>query len=158
MSNEELSSWLETKYKEAREQKPETVGEFIQELVKTPMDYNTSAYVCSIAAIAGASAANTGITVFQADCIMWEFVTRWMPDYRGRPLKLINYENMLYPQYYNKFQKWIGNDTWEWLQTEAKKKIAEDDFNCYKADTRVRSHWECIAEGMIPFGYIVCEE
>jgi hypothetical protein len=72
-----------------------------------------------------------------------------MPEYQNTPLRLLNYENLLYPQYEDKFEKIISKDTWEWLQKEAKKKLKE------RAHPIVKKHWKNIVAGNIPFGFKV---
>ena len=51
-----------------------------------------------------------GITGFQAGFVMWDFIKDW--SFRGNKcgLKIVNYDDMLYPQYNYKFQKTIKKD------------------------------------------------
>lgn len=145
-------------YEQARNETAQTLPEFIRHLTEDyEHDYGTICHACAAASIAAASAINHsgcgGITGFQAGAVMWEFIQHWM-DFDG-PLKLLKYENMLYPQYDYHFEKTISNDTWQWLMDQAHKKIESHDPITHPD---VLSHWHSIADGKIPFGYTLSEE
>lgn len=138
-------------YKEAKEVTPENLSNFIEELTeKYSHDYGTIAHACAAAAVAGASAVNNskqgGITGFQAGAIMWEFIRNWMIQYQDKPLRLINYEDLLYPQYRHKFNS-ISKETWEWIQERA-----EEEMQTNNGIPEIRKHWESIIAGEVPFG------
>ena len=95
-----------------------------------------------------------GITRFQADFVMWDFIRDWSFRSDKCGLKIVDYNNMLYPQYNYKFQKTIPSSTWDAIQNEAKKNLEERDG----AHPNVRAHWESIVAGKIPFGYTVSDE
>lgn len=138
-------------YDEAKAMTPDKLGEFIRKLTQNyEHDYGTICHACAAAAIAAAQAVNHsdqgGITGFQAGCIMWSFVRHWM--HIDGPMRLVKYEDMLYPQYADKFSE-ISKETWEFLQAEAKKHIAESAEHAHPA---VISHWQSIVDGAIPFG------
>lgn len=129
--------------------------EFLRELTEDyTHDYGTICHAVAAGAVAAARAIDRsptgGITGFQAGCIMWEFVRRWLRE--DNPLRLVNYGNMLYPQYERYFAKLVSADTWKWLQERAtgflSKETAHDD---------VFSHWKRIAEGRLPWGYEIGE-
>jgi len=139
-------------YKEARDMTPEKLSDFIRKLTEDyEHNYGTICHAASAAAVAAARAIDHsptgGITGFQAGCIMWGFVQNWMG--LKSPLRMINYEDMLYPQHDYKYEKTISKDVWEWLQEEAKKKIEEHP----NSNGRVVEHWKSIVDGKIPFGY-----
>ena len=92
-----------------------------------------------------------GITWFQAGCVMWDFIEDWF--FRGNKcgLKIVNYDDMLYPQYNRKFQKTISKDTFEALQKEAENNLKEGGY----AHPNVIKHWKSIVDGNVPFGYII---
>ena len=81
-----------------------------------------------------------GITGFQAGCVMWDFIRDW--SFRGNEcgLKIVDYDNMLYPQYKYKFQKTISKNTFEALQKSAKKHLEKSQF----ATSAVVKHWQSI--------------
>jgi hypothetical protein len=140
-------------YEEASKQTLESLPEFLSHLANNYVhDYGTICHAVAASALAAAYAMNAspagGITGFQAGCIMWEFIQKWM-NYKS-PLKLIDYGNMLYPQYKNKFDKTISKETWEYLQKEASKLLAESNEI---TSPNVINHWKAITEGVIPFGY-----
>ncbi len=43
--------------------------------------------------------------------MMWQFITNWMSEYKDKPLRLVNYDKMLYPQYAGDFSKTISKET-----------------------------------------------
>lgn len=95
-----------------------------------------------------------GITGFQAGFVMWDFVFDWTMHGNQCGAKLVDYDNMLYPQYDDKFEKTISSDTFKRLQEVAKKNLAE----CKEAKhvhPAVKAHWESIVAGVVPFGYTI---
>lgn len=136
------------------EQTLETLPSFLKHLTEDyHHDYGTICHAIAAGAVATARSMADwgGITGFQAGCVMWEFIQKWM-SYET-PMKLVKYENMLYPQYAHDFSKQISSETWEWLQEQAKKKL-------YNADEEylhpaVKAHWQSIIDGIVPFGYEV---
>jgi len=154
MSDEELFALRDAWYSEAAKQTFETLPTFVKSLKDFPgHDYNTTVYAPSAAILgmAWSMAEYFGNTGFQASCIMWEFITNWMGVYHNKPLKLVNYADMLYPQYQHHFEKTITPDTWMWLQEQAKKKLEESGYAC----DEVKEHWKSIIDGKVPFGYTV---
>lgn len=141
-------------YEEAKNQTLETLPVFISNLVKNySHDYDTICHAIAAAALAAARTVDKsgegGITGFQAGCVMWSFIQEWTQ--KSQPLRLLDYENLLYPQYEDSF-KTIKKDTWEWLQKEAKRKILENESSELGATEKVLAHWQSIVDGKIPFG------
>lgn len=139
---------------EARGMTLEKLPDFLKKLTEFDHDYGTICRAIAAGAIGTAHAMNKapggGITGFQAGCVMWDLITGWMSEYDGKPVRLVNYENMLYPQYQDKFEKLISIDTWEWLQSEAKKRLESSGEHMHE---RVLAHLDSIAAGNLPFGY-----
>lgn len=96
-----------------------------------------------------------GITSFQAGFVMWDFVRGWSYRNNKTGLRIVDYDNMLYPQYEDKFQKTITPTVWESLQKEAKERLENDTEYTHP---KVIEHWKSIANGVVPFGYEVKEE
>lgn len=108
----------------------ETLPNFLKEITENYQhDYGTICHAMAIAAIASARAINAspqgGITGFQAGAIMWEFIREWNYSGNKTGLKLVDYDNLLYPQYEDEFEKAISSGVWENLQKEAKANIRE---------------------------------
>lgn len=180
--------------KEELQTKRREIGEDFDKLIEFLKDvrdnYNTD-YGTAPRAIAQASVATAwylasvfGITGFQAGFVMWDFIKDW--SYRNNEcgLKIIDYDNMLYPQYEYKFtEKTISKWQWEALQKQAQKELdriqetvesynksqaegMEDFINKEGRDwvetdfcnVRVLNHWKSIVEGIVPFGYRVVED
>ena len=95
-----------------------------------------------------------GITGFQASFVMWDFIRDWLYPSNECGIRLIDFDNMLYPQYEDKFQKTIAPDTFDALQNKAKRLIEIDGDHAHPA---VIEHWKSIAAGNIPFGYTIKE-
>lgn len=117
---------------------------------------------CAIAAAWAANASpgsRGGITGFQAGAVMWEFIRHWNRTNNKTGMCLIDYDDMLYPQYENRFSKTITKDLMESLVKEAKKHIAEYESNPKSmVHPDVLAHWKKIAQGIPPFGYKVVDE
>lgn len=92
-----------------------------------------------------------GITGFQASFVMWDFILDWQYRNNKCGLKMIDYDDMLYPQYEHKFKKTLSTDTFEALQKEASK-LFEDSKG---AHPEVIKHWKSIVDGKVPFGYML---
>jgi len=144
-------------HKEWYEVKPtlEELPKFLQHLVYDYQhDYGTICHAIAAGALATihamSRAGSGGITLFQAGLIMWVII-RKLSLFKG-PLKIIDYDEMLYPQHEEDFDKTIKPHVWEYLQTEAKKKLEQ------YPDSACRTHWESIINGIAPFGYRVIAE
>lgn len=92
-----------------------------------------------------------GITGFQAGFVTWDFIRDWNFRNNKCGLKIVDYDDMLYPQYDDRYDKIISCDVWEALQKEAKKNLEDSGF----AHPHVKAHWESIVNGQVPFGYTV---
>lgn len=134
---------------------PQEAADFIQHLLEDYRhDYGTIVHACALGALAGAYAVNNdsvqgGLTGAQAGFVHWMFLKAW--SHLEGPARLVRYENMLYPQYDREFDKTIDARTWEWLQEQAKQKLAEGR----DAHPDIKLHWQNIAAGYPPFGYTV---
>lgn len=125
---------------------------FIKFLSSYEHSYDTICHAVAAAALAAAKCMNRqpcgGITGYQASFVMWQFVGQWM-HYGEAPLKLVNYEQMLFPQAADKLAQVISADTWQYLQEQAKLRLEGELL----AHEQVRAHWASIVAGTIPFGY-----
>lgn len=134
----------------------EDLDNLLNEVIKSKdLTYGTIVYAISgcmkaVARYIDRSEAG-GITGFQASFIGWEMVKDFMVSNNKTGMKLINYDELLYPQYRYKFKKEISETLWKMLQQEAKKllKTAPD------AHPRVIKHWQSIVDGKVPFGFKV---
>lgn len=164
--DEKLKEKLKELYSAARKQTPETFPSFMQELIANyAYDYGTITHALAAAAIGAASALDSsdvgGITGFQAGFVMWNFVKEWYFPNNKCGLKIVDYDEFLYPQYRDKFEKALNKSTWDAIQEQAKKYIDEDNSliaiggNSIHAHPNVRKHWEKIAAGEVPFGFYV---
>lgn len=151
-----FKKWFEL----AKKQSSESLTEFILQIMNGyDHDYETVVHAIAACALAAAWAANGtngakgGITGFQANAIMWDFITEWRYSNNQTSLQIIDYDEMLFPQYEQKFQKTIPSRIWKLIQNEARKKLKENP----NADEKVIKHWESIVNGEVPFGYKVKE-
>lgn len=116
-------------------------------------DYGTVCHAIGAAAVAAAwyGAHVEGISSFQASFVMWDFIRYWIKKYNECGLKLVDYDDFLYPQYQYKFEKTISQYVWNRIQEQAKKNLESNEDACQA----VRNHWKNIACGIVPFGYKV---
>ena len=147
-------------FAEAAKQTPETLMEFFNHVMNDyAHDYGTICHAVAACAIAAAWAANKadgaqgGITGFQAGFVMWDFIKRWEYTNNKSGMRIVDFDNMLYPQFEHKFDKTISKRVWESLQEQAKANLLARD---YAADG-VRRHWQSIVDGHVPFGYTVSD-
>ena len=150
-------------FKQAKEQTLETLPDFIDHVMNDYYhDYGTVCHAISACAIAAAYAAdnsdNGGITGFQAGCIMWDFIHQWMYSGNKCGMKIVDYDNMLYPQYEYKYEKTISSNTWQSIQKEAKKNLDDYHSGTSIAAQPVLDHWQSIVDGEIPFGYTISDD
>lgn len=146
-------------YELASKQTLETLPEFLRHVTEEfEHDYGTICHAITASAIAAAYAVNShpqgGITGFQAGAVMWEFIRNWNYKSNKTGLKIVDYDNLLYPQYEDKFENTITNHQWSKLQEEAKLRIQESP----NAAERVLGHWQSIVVGNIPFGFKLKED
>lgn len=125
-------------------------------------DYGVAPRAIAQAALATAwyLADKMGITGFQAGFVMWDFLLGWQFTDNKCGLKVVDYDNMLYPQYDHKFEKYIPAYVWEHLQAEAKNKLEKNakeemEHHGWVAHPCVVEHWQSIVDGVVPFGYKV---
>lgn len=147
-------------YREAGKMTMDKLPEFLKHLMEDYVhDYGTICHAHAAGAIATMWAMNRepqgGITGFQAGAIMWEVVRNWSYTDNKTGLKMVNFDNMLFPQYEESFEKKISMEVWENLKKEAALKIQENLKDSLKASPKVVAHWESIVAGEIPFGYKV---
>lgn len=99
-------------------------------------------------------ASDFGITGFQAGFVMWDFIKDWQYRNNKCGLKMVNYDDMLYPQYeYNFTDRSLYTDIFEAMQKEAKELLT----NSKGAHPNVIAHWQSIVDGNVPFGYVLKE-
>lgn len=141
-------------YKRAYNMKPNDFPEFFREPTEDyEHDYGT---VCHAMAAIGLAAmwafnksegARGGITGFQAGCVMWEVIRHMNYEDNKCGLRLLNMDDLLYPQYEHRFRS-VSSDTWKAVQKEAQKRLSEIGT----AHPDVIAHWKSIVNGKIPFG------
>lgn len=95
-----------------------------------------------------------GITGFQAGFVMWDFICDWSYSGNKTGMRIMDYDDMLYPQHAYKFEKIIHSRTWADIQNEAKQRLNDTP----NAHPEVRAHWQSIVDGVVPFGYKVSNE
>jgi hypothetical protein len=146
-------------YKEAREQNLDTLSDFVLKLAnKYNHDYGTICHAMAAAAIGAIWAINKsdngGITGFQAGCIMWEFIQHWNYESNKCGLRIVDYDNLCYPQYEENFEKTITSNMWKNIQDNCKALLQ----NVEHAHDAVKTHWQSIVDGNIPFGFTINDD
>lgn len=143
----------------AKKMKMEELPNFIANLMEDyKHDYGTICHAMSAGAIATVYAMNNteqgGISGFQAGGVMWEFISAWMYSNNKCGLRIVDYDDFLYPQYEYRFEKAINPDTWKNIQEQAQIALQNKET----AHPNVISHWENITMGAVPFGYAVKDD
>lgn len=111
---------------------------------------------CCIAAVCAADRSEQGgITGFQAGAVMWYFIRNFMYHGNEVGLRIVDYDDMLFPQYEDKFEKTIPRHIFESLQKVAKEKL---ENKVHHAHPLVVEHWQSIVDGKVPFGYTIEED
>jgi hypothetical protein len=135
----------------------EELDAFIDKMGKTQQDYDSIVWACYAAMKAAFNVMNRGpqggISGFQAGFIGWQAVEDFMGMSQDSPKKILDYDNLLYPQYAEKFDKTISTETWNHIQEKAKKNLDTESGH-----PNVVAHWKSIRDGHIPFGFIVKDE
>lgn len=147
-------------FEEARRQTVDTLPEFVRHLVDDyEHDYGTICHAIAAAGLAGMYAVENsptgGITGFQAGCCMWGIVRQWSFENNKCGLRMLDYDNLLYPQYEYKFKS-ISIRTLEAARKEALNKLKEHENTPVHPD--VMEHWKSIVGGVVPFGLKVMED
>ena len=94
-----------------------------------------------------------GLTGFQASVAMWDFIQLFIYRHNQCGLRMVDYDNMLYPQYEYKFEKTISRETWNNIVKTAKEYLEEYKNKANNASSGVVNHWKSIVDGNVPFGY-----
>lgn len=158
--NEEMgvhNAW----YVEARKQRIDSLEGFINHLMNDYIhDYGTVCHAIAASMMAALHAANEtergGITGFQAGAVMWEVIRHMSYSDNKTGLRIINYDDMLFPQYAYKFtERKISKDMFEALQKEAAERLKTERDH---AHPKVIEHWQSIVDGKVPFGYEIEKE
>lgn len=149
-----INKWFE----DASKQTMETLPSFMAHVMcDYRHDYGTVCRAIAACAVAAAWAANDtpqgGITGFQAGAVMWGFIRAWNYRHNKAGLKITDYDDMLYPQYEEKFEKSISERVMCNLQEEAIKRLKDRD----NMHPTVIAHMESIAAGNPPFGYKITD-
>lgn len=148
-------------FADAKKQTFETLPDFIRHVMNDyGHDYGTVVHAIGACAVATAWAchrmegARGGITGFQAGCVMWDFVRHWQYESNKCGLRIIDWDNLLYPQYADYFGGTISREVWEAVQKMAKELLEKRNAACGS----VVSHWESIVDGKVPFGLAIEEK
>jgi hypothetical protein len=144
-------------FEEARKQTLETLPEFGKKLFDTyEHDYGTIVHAITAFAVGAAWAANNhpgaGITGFQASFVMWGFIKQWSKTSNELGLRMIDWDDLMYPQHKDRFVLSIDTKQAAKLQEKAKAEIAGQNGNVHP---NVMAHWQKLAAGEMPFGVVV---
>lgn len=142
---------IETKAKAVKTK--EDLDNLLNEITVKDHDYDSIVRACWAAMLGAFNYVNRspigGITGFQAGFIGWAAIMEFMGIKKDSPVRIVEYDKMLYPQYLEEFDKTISQKTWEYLQKEARKNLEKHK----SASPRVIEHWQSVVDGKVPFGY-----
>lgn len=89
----------------------------------------------------------------KAGAIMWNFIRHWLPEFAFSPLRIIIYEDMLYPQFEKNF-KTVTPEVISWIQQQAKNLLESKK----DVSPELKAHWQSIVDGQIPYGIMLEDE
>ena len=138
-----------------------TFNAFYKELMQqTEHDYGTAVYAVSAVAraILNMALREQDITGFQASFVMWGLVRYLGYQNNKCGMALLDYDNMLYPQYSERFNQELPVNVWENMQKCARQQLTQAQQNKIKAHPDVVTHWQQIVDGVVPFGWKVAEK
>jgi hypothetical protein len=167
LDEEKDKNLIESWYIDAKKQSINTLPDFINHIINGyTHDYGSIVHAIGACCVATAWATNRmegacgGITGFQASFVMWDFIRHWRYPTNKLGLKLIDYDDMLYPQYAENFDKVMTSEQFEELRKEAVQKLEDLDLEkeSFGYSSPVIAHWKDIASGNPPFGYRIKDE
>jgi hypothetical protein len=128
----------------------ETLPAFLSRLTESyEHDYGTICHAVALAAVAAAQAVNHsptgGITGFQAGAVMWGFIAEWNHSSNKTGMRLMDYDNFLFPQYASQFEKRISGGVWAAIQKEAKINIECADKELFEYSKKMLQYNDDIA-------------
>lgn len=151
MTEQEYKTEIYAKAKAVRTH--EELDQLLADIQKYHHDYGTIVYGCFAAMLGAFNYINRspsgGITGFQAGCIGWEAVREFL-SIKGAA-RILDFNNLLFPQYEENFEKFISPEVWKDLQEKAQENLANEK----QVADRVREHWTLVAAGNVPFGFKV---
>jgi len=138
----------EQKMRDSEQPRPKTIEElsdFVRSMVDGQHDYGTCVYAMSLSAVAAFNfvASQLGVTGFQASCADMDILSRTRGWKWG---KILDYENLLYPQYcdddhFPNAAALIEQNKAE-LAKRARVKLAAEGGN---AHPNVAAHWKYLS-------------
>jgi hypothetical protein len=119
-------------YEDAKKVTLEELPGFLNRLLNDyGHDYGTICHALAAGSIAAAGGMNKskqgGITGFQAGAVMWEFIRNWNYSHNKCGLRIVDFDNFLYPQYSDQYQKTISPNIWDAITKEAHRNIEDAD-------------------------------
>lgn len=149
-------------YEDARHVTRENLNDFISSIMdRYDFDYGSYVYAITVCSIATAYACGQALSGYQASLVGLQFIEEWTYHNVKSGLSIRNWDDMLYPQYVERFEKIIPKEIWINLQKEAKTRFDDiiNDTDRLKYTSRaVLEHLKSIADGQVPFGYTISED
>ena len=158
MTEKEYKEYIYEKAKKVKSKKD--LDKLLKEVVSCEeLDYGKIVYAICACMMATCNYIDKspvgGITGFQAGFIGWEMIKAYtIISNNDCGMKIVNYGDLLYPQYDNHSDRVISASTWKALQDKAKKLLEESSG----AHPKVIERWKSIVENKVPNGYVVEEE
>ncbi len=125
--------------------------DYIKDLTDREHDYGTCVYAMSMAAVAAFNhvSSKLGCTGFQASCADLDILRRTRHMENG--FSIVNYNNFLYPQYADNFDKVMSKDTFEQLQNAAKENIEKADIEYQEYKVKLTQYIKDIAAFVVKY-------
>ena len=139
-------------YEDAQKVTRDTLPKFISHLMDDyNHDYGTYVHAITACALATTWACGTEMTGFQASIISLLYPRNFYYSGVNTGISIRNWDDMLYPQYENKFDKVISKRMWEAIHSQA----IDNLENCSEhASEKVIEHWKTIVYNKIMFCFL----
>lgn len=157
--NDIIDEWYEKAKTEI--QTPEQLKAFAEEISarveSSDEAYNDSSNGAAALVLAAVNmtACMYGMTQSQMGWVMRQVICQTLLSEHDCGMRLLNYSDILYPQYEDRFSREINADTWVKLREKAAKLVEENKKSKLPACKEVADHWKSIVDGKVPFGYTV---
>ena len=129
---------------------PDDFKKFYIEMSKTITEENSEDMIAAIILAAAQMAVGDFPKLVgakaKAGAIMWNFIRHWMPEFAFSPLRILIYEDLLYPQFEKNFRT-IDDSINVWIVDQAKRLLESQKAS----SPALKAHWQSIVDGTLPY-------
>jgi hypothetical protein len=155
MNEKEYRKFLAPKAEAVKTQ--QDLMDFLKEIMGHEHNYGTVVVAVGqgMMATMGHMNQSLGLSGHQGSFVGWE-IMKVVFDLKGGA-RLLDFDDMLFPQYAYKFANTISKSVFDRLQSEAARRLMAHYEEGASVNPEVRTHWETIVKGDVPFGWSVTD-